>query len=593
MNRTLFRRVVPLYLGALAAMLLLLAAGSTIYLSNTIREITRNELVAIGNYLTSLDTQQPVDGFVQALSGSPFVDGIALLNADQTSPLDRGLTGPPFSAIPDLADRIAEAETSRESVSGFFRYPEQGRWFAYVVAPVGSKQFVVASRAARRTGMQAAPAIGGMVAVSLLIAAGATSMLLKLLRRIDEPLQRIQATARSLAEGDLEAKVPTISSPPELRAIATDLNYMSAQLRDRIGAISTQRNQLEAILKSMNEGVVVLDPSRQIVSMNAAAGELLGVESRQAEGRTLIRFVRHAQLDDLAEAAFSGQTSIERTITLYGERMLHLQVSATPLAAESADRIGTLIVMNDITRLMQLETLRRDFVANVSHELKTPITSIQGFVETLIDDPLTEPDETRRYLQIIEKHTNRLSAIIEDLLSLSRLEHADQNIAFNVFSLASIAQSVDSTIQTKAATKKIDIRWRIDGRDEAWGNRNLLEQALVNLIDNAIKYSSALDSIMVEMINDTRELIIRVSDRGQGIVARDLPRVFERFYRTDAARSRELGGTGLGLAIVKHIARAHHGTVHASSIYGEGSTFTIEIPQSELENRATGDGDHG
>jgi two-component system phosphate regulon sensor histidine kinase PhoR len=235
--------------------------------------------------------------------------------------------------------------------------------------------------------------------------------------------------------------------------------------------------------------------------------------------------------------------------------------------------------MNDITRLVQLETLRKDFVANVSHELKTPITSIKGFVETLLDAPDADWEERSRHLGIILNHTNRLNAIIEDLLSLSRLEQADQRITFREFALDDLIASVVDICRRRAEEKAIRVETSIEGSNAGWGNPNLLEQALVNLLDNALKYSAEGGVVKIRTTHDGDSLHFEVEDTGQGIPARDLPRIFERFYRTDRARSRELGGTGLGLAIVKHISRAHRGTVGVESVYGEGSRFSLDIPQ--------------
>jgi two-component system phosphate regulon sensor histidine kinase PhoR len=235
--------------------------------------------------------------------------------------------------------------------------------------------------------------------------------------------------------------------------------------------------------------------------------------------------------------------------------------------------------MSDITRIKQLEDLRRDFVANVSHELKTPITSIKGFVETLKDGAIDEPETAKHFLQIIENHSERLHLIIEDLLSLSRLEQFERSIQFNECLIGEIINSVKEVCEPKARAKAIQIKDNYSGSARIIGNANLLEQALINLIDNAIKYSSNNSRIEVNVATKSKLLKIEVHDHGQGIPQRDLPRIFERFYRVDRARSRDMGGTGLGLAIVKHIVLAHNGEIRVESTIGAGSNFIISIPQ--------------
>jgi two-component system phosphate regulon sensor histidine kinase PhoR len=243
--------------------------------------------------------------------------------------------------------------------------------------------------------------------------------------------------------------------------------------------------------------------------------------------------------------------------------------------------IGTLAVFHDITHLRRLETARRDFVANVSHELKTPITSIKGFVETLLAGALNEPENAEKFLRIIALQTDRLNEIIDDLLSLSRIEQGAERhqIAFARGNLKEMLQAAGQVCEAKAAPKNIGIEVACPDALRANFNAPLLEQALVNLLDNAIKFSPANSSVRMEAGIAGSEIVIRVMDQGGGIPPEHLDRIFERFYRVDAGRSREVGGTGLGLAIVKHIAQAHRGRVTVSSTPGQGSTFSIMIPQ--------------
>ncbi|HDS84795.1 MAG TPA: PAS domain S-box protein, partial [Phycisphaerales bacterium] len=293
--------------------------------------------------------------------------------------------------------------------------------------------------------------------------------------------------------------------------------------------------------------------------------------------------VRNTELQHFIRRALDSAVSVEDRLVLHdspgAER--HLQVSGAPLRDEAGQKIGVLIVLNDITQIHRLEQLRRDFVANVSHELKTPVTSIKGFIETLLDGAMDNPDDRRRFLEIIARQAHRLDSIIDDLLTLSRLEQQSKSERAELAAakIRPILTAAADLCQVFAAEKNIPIE--IDCPDDLEGrvNASLCEQAAVNLVDNAIKYSDAGRPVRLEAERVGEELLIRVRDHGCGIAADHLPRLFERFYRVDKARSRKLGGTGLGLAIVKHIAQFHNGRITVESQLNQGSVFTLYLPQ--------------
>jgi len=265
----------------------------------------------------------------------------------------------------------------------------------------------------------------------------------------------------------------------------------------------------------------------------------------------------------------------------------YLLATGTILRDARRRQIGALIVLNDVTRLRQLENVRQEFVANVSHELKTPVTSIKGFVETLLEGGLEEEDQ-RRFLQVVARQADRLNAIIDDLLQLSRIEQDidSRKVPFDMHAIHDILANAVQACEVSAKSKQIEISMHCDEKLTGSVNPALLEQAVINLIDNAVKYSDdgATVAVTAEIVDD--ELQISVTDTGRGIEAEHLPRLFERFYRVDKARSRSHGGTGLGLAIVKHIMRAHEGHVAVESEYGRGSTFRLHI------GRPAGDPQH-
>ncbi len=398
-------------------------------------------------------------------------------------------------------------------------------------------------------------------------------------RRLSRPLRELQAGAERFAAGELDRRLPAPDSE-ETGALADALNRMAAALNDRIAAVEAQRRELEAVLGSMMEGVLAVDDQERIISLNRAGADLLGVERERALGRTVPEIVRNPDLQRLVGQALERPGPAERDLVLHGDRELHLQAHATGLCGEGGRRLGVLLVLNDVTRLRRLESLRRDFVANVSHELKTPITSIKGFVETLLDGALAEPAEARRFLEIVAAQADRLQAIVEDLLALSRIEQESESeqIQLHRAFLRPVLERALEAGRPRAEAQRIAVT--LDCPDDlvARCNETLLEQAVGNLLDNAIKYSEPGTAVAVTATAHGGTVEIAVRDHGRGIAPEHLPRLFERFYRVDKARSRKYGGTGLGLAIVKHIAQAHGGRVEVESVPGEGSTFRLALP---------------
>lgn len=420
--------------------------------------------------------------------------------------------------------------------------------------------------------------MGGFLVAAILVALSATAFAVAADRSFDAVLTQLETAARHFVAGDLGHRVQLSGSAP-LSSLAGTLNKMAALFQSTLAQITRRRNELEGILASMVEGVIVLDTRKRISAMNASAGRLFGVDAEEAAGQPLIAFLRNAEVDSFADDTLSGEEPTERTITVFDIRPVHIQLHGTVLRGDDGKALGALIVTSDVTRIRRLETVRREFVANVSHELRTPITSILGFVETLREGALEEPDRARRFLEIIHAHANRLNLIIEDLLSLSRLESYDATVPVQECQIHEIVNSTKLSVAPAAARKNISIEDSYSGPTEVTANATLLEQAIKNLMDNAVKYSPENTAVRLSIRNRDGFLTVEVSDSGVGIPAADLPRIFERFYRVDRARSRDHGGTGLGLAIVKHIAIAHRGTVTVESTPGKGSTFVFSIPQ--------------
>jgi two-component system phosphate regulon sensor histidine kinase PhoR len=424
--------------------------------------------------------------------------------------------------------------------------------------------------------IQSKIALGG-----LLIALLAAGISLYVSRRISQPIEKVKEGAEFFARGDLSHRLPE-TNLIEISSLADTMNKMASQLDDRIKTIINQKNELEAVLSGMIEGVIAFDMDERIISINQAAARIFESMPKDMLNRSIQEVIRNPELQQFVTQALSSTDNLEGDITLYHEDERIIYLHSTPLRDSNSDQIGVLVVMNDVTQVRRLENIRRDFAANVSHEIKTPLTAIKGFVETLRYGSVKNPEEIERFHSIIEKHVNRLTAILEDLISLSRIEQDDEKKAIKLRKnpIKNVLQTAIGNCREKADLKEITIDHVCEENISAMIDPPLLEQALVNLLDNAIKYSEAESTIHVEAKQINDEIILSVKDQGCGVGKEHLPRLFERFYRVDKARSRKLGGTGLGLAIVKHIAQAHEGRIHVESTPGKGSTFEIYLPSA-------------
>lgn len=404
--------------------------------------------------------------------------------------------------------------------------------------------------------------------------------------RIARPLRQIRRGARRFAQGDLDHRLP-IPNNTEMAALSAAMNHMAEELNHRIETITAQRNEQQAVLSSMTEGVLAVDANHRCISMNRAAARMLQPAVADPVGRSIQEVVRNSDLQEFIEQALDSEEPVETPLVIPQDgRERHLQAHGTALTDGQERRIGAVIVLNDITEIHKLQKVRTDFVANVSHELKTPVTSIKGFVETLLDGAGERPEDRHRFLEIIARQTERLNSIIDDLLTLSRIEQQAETapIPLEEHPLRGLLLETVELCLHRAEQKQITLDLRCEESLRARINPSLLQQALVNLIDNAVKFSEPNRSVEIRAQRLEDEVQIEVKDYGCGISKEHLPRLFERFFRVDKARSRKLGGTGLGLAIVKHIVQAHRGTVTVTSTPGRGSAFTIHLPSNTPSN---------
>lgn len=387
------------------------------------------------------------------------------------------------------------------------------------------------------------------------------------------------AAAQRVAHGDLRR--PAATEAGEWAPVVQSFNQMSATLDRRFREAEGRRNEMATVLASMIEGVVVIDKDDRIISLNPAAQKLFRVAGDDVVGRAVPSVIRNADLQRLVNRSGKTEKPVEGEVVLRDSGKTVLSVQGSVLRDSEGRRTGTVFVCHDITQLKRLETVRKDFVANVSHELRTPVTAIKGYAETLRDSANMEEESRERFLGIIAKNSERLEAIINDLLVLSRIEQEEDRKEIKLAS-ASVQPVVENAVQAcelVAREKNIALHYDCGENLRANINAPLLEQAIVNLIQNAITYSEPGKAVFVESAAEDSRLLIRVRDEGCGIGAHFLPRLFERFYRVDKARSRSHGGTGLGLAIVKHIVNVHKGDVGVTSEVGVGSTFTISLPR--------------
>lgn len=399
-------------------------------------------------------------------------------------------------------------------------------------------------------------------------------------KKFTRSIEEMKEGAKYFSQGDLSRKL-VIPDSEEMAGLAHAMNTMAATLDDKIKTTIHQKNELDSVLSSMQEGVIALDLDKQIISINPSAGDIFHVTPDDVRQTSIEESIRNHSLLKFITDAEKSQTPIERDIVIFNNNNKRVvYIHSAPLIDAGKKQIGLLIILSDVTKLRQLENIRQDFAANVSHEIKTPLTSIKGFIETLMSEPNISDEEQNRFYDVIERNVSRLNAIIDDLLQLSQIEQIEDRNQLTLIEtdLCDVITNAIHACRDKANQKNIYIEKKQLSEKKIKADPQLIEQAVINLIDNAIKYSHEKSHIMVESVIAESEVILKVSDNGPGIDKRHLNRLFERFYRVDKGRSRKLGGTGLGLAIVKHIVMAHNGRINVESKLGQGSTFSIHLP---------------
>ncbi len=415
-------------------------------------------------------------------------------------------------------------------------------------------------------------------------------------RRLSNRVNRLTEFSKAVADGQFAQPVLPRSGDDELDILEQNLRDMSLKIRDNINALKTEKEKVDSILRCMVEGLVVVDSKGKVLLINEQAKAMFGVTEEQIRDGSFVEISRSPEirtvLRELLASNFAKNTYSKRVSVEDGR---WFTVNAVSLRNGTERPSGSILVFHDVTEIQRLETVRSDFVANVSHELRTPLTAIRGYVETLLHHPPPDPSDTKQFLSIIDRHSERLSRLTEDLLVLSDLESGTRKMTFKPVETGQLIQRVLEVFWDRAVKKKVTLSYSMSsGLPPILGDYDRLQQLFINLVDNAVKYTPAGGTVTIiptpipASAQTDAGVEIAVADTGAGIPEKDMPRLTERFYRVDKARSRELGGTGLGLAIVKHIVQAHGGELKIESMINKGTTVRVLLPAVIAEK--SGDG---
>ncbi|MGH7741634.1 MAG: ATP-binding protein [Candidatus Eiseniibacteriota bacterium] len=503
-----------------------------------------------------------------------LIDGVGRVIGDSQ------VAGDELARVENHAGRPEVAAALHGSTGGASRRSRTvGRELMYVavpVSPLAGRPVAVARLAEPLAGIALLDA--SLIRLSLLAGFAAMLLSLPLLMWVSgAQAARVRSIARAaerVGEGDFSVRAPE-RPDDELGRLGAGINRMAAELAERIASLARERDQGNRVLERMVDGVALIDTHGRLMRANSALAALLSVEPPQP-GMMLAEFARLPELVTLVESARVSEGPVENAIRAWAPGPKLLRSIAIRLEREGDSAI--VLIVHDLTESERVNRMRQDFVANVSHELRTPLTSMLGYAETLLHGGLEDLEHREGFVRIIRDQTERLQALVDDLLSLAELEQPSARLKFGPFDLRDAASHELDTVRERAQRAGLTLALEAPERIEVTADRPRIEQVLANLLDNALKYTER-GGITVRVGGNRTRAWCEVADTGVGIPQEDQPRIFERFYRVDKARSRELGGTGLGLSIVKHIVTLHGGEVSVSSTPGRGSTFRFEFPR--------------
>lgn len=400
------------------------------------------------------------------------------------------------------------------------------------------------------------------------------------IKRITEPIKQLAKVTKRISTGNYEQRIHA-DSEGEIQELYQSFNIMSDKLEDAILELQDNNTKMKSILTSMLNGVIALDTENKVILVNPVAEEMFEINSDDIKGKHILDVIKEGNLPELLKNLISQNKAMNSEIEINFPELRTLSLKSNLIRVENdpSKIIGVVIILQDITEVRKLENMRKDFVANVSHELKTPLTSIKGFVETLQSSASLDLNTRERFLNIIEIETDRLTYLIQDLLILSEIENKNKIIEEEEIDVLENMNQITNVLEQLARKKNIKMKINVkENIPYIYGNNSWFKQMLINLIDNAIKYTPEDGDVLVSVGNDSKNMYINVSDTGIGIDKEHIERLFERFYRIDKSRTREIGGTGLGLAIVKHIVRSFYGKINIESQIDEGTKFNIVLP---------------
>jgi two-component system phosphate regulon sensor histidine kinase PhoR len=414
-----------------------------------------------------------------------------------------------------------------------------------------------------------------IVSFLILLVSGAASLMF--FRALSQRIEKLREFSRRVAQGDFRS-LPLDRRNDELADLSRTLAQTATQLDSTIRTLTEERNQSAAILASMAEGVAVIGPNQRLTYCNAAFRAAIGMKDVPCGGQPAVEAIPHSDLISLIRKALAGKERIHSEILVGSLRTQSFSVTAAPIRSDG-NSAGAVLVLHEITELRRLERVRQDFVANVSHEFRTPLTAIQGFAETLLDGAIRDDLNCRRFLEIIRDHSIRLGRLTRDLLKLSQIEAGKLALEMRAVAVSEIIDPCVETVKLRAEAKALSVNFEIDPElPPVTGDVRALQEMMENLLDNAVRYTAPGGRICIRASLQNQKVAISVTDTGIGIQKSDQDKIFERFWRADAARSRESGGTGLGLSIVKHLVEAHGGRIDVESEIGRGSTFSVHLP---------------
>jgi two-component system phosphate regulon sensor histidine kinase PhoR len=534
---------------------------------------------------SSLSGKMPVDlQDTAGVIGKALSLRVSVIGMDGRLLGDSGLTPELLLAADNHAGRPEVADALRNGFGTSRRFSHTlRRQMLYMAAPFGKGEvsgvlrFSVPERQAASLGRRGVNVAGAgliLILFSSLFITFVTSVY------VSRPLVSISRTAELMAKGDLSRKA-LVNSGDEIGDLAASLNSLAEEIKGRIDGISSEKAKLDAVLASMFEGLVVTDEQEKVVLMNPSLRRLFSVKE-DPQGSKLIEVVRNTSVQEMADKIIlEKERLVTGEIRVFVPEEKVLRVNCVPIIRRGRLE-GAVMVFHDITELRRLEKVRQDFVANVSHELRTPLSSIKGYAETLLDGAVEDKGHAREFIGIIHQESDRLANLINDLLDLARIESGNMELSKAPFDVLAVAKRAVESMggQARAKSIKLGITAFSGVLPLAVGDEFGFRQVLTNLLDNALKYTPEGGGVTISVEAAGGFLQVNVADTGIGISPADIPRIFERFYRVDKARSREAGGTGLGLSIVKHIVQAHGGRVWVESAPGSGSVFSFTIPSA-------------